>query len=70
MAYLELPPSSHVDPVFHVSYLTKVISDKIPIHTILPKIGEEGKMILEREIILDTRIKQLQNQTIIEYLIK
>jgi hypothetical protein len=35
MSYkLELPPSSHVHPMFHVYFLNKVISDKIPIQTI------------------------------------
>jgi hypothetical protein len=48
MAYkLELPPCSHVRPIFHVSCLNKVISDKILVQTILPKINEEGKVILE-----------------------
>jgi hypothetical protein len=32
----ELPPSSQVHLVFHVSCLKKVIGDKIPIQTILP----------------------------------
>jgi hypothetical protein len=32
MAYkLDLPPSSHVHPVFHVSYLKKVINNKITV---------------------------------------
>ena len=53
MAYkLELPATSRVHPVFHVSYLKKVIGDKIPIQTILPKLDEEGKVILEPEKIL------------------
>ena len=67
---LEFLPSSHVHLVFHVSWLKKVISDKIPVQTILPKINEEGKNILELETILERRIKRLQNQTIIEYLVK
>jgi hypothetical protein len=33
---LELPPSSHVHPVFHVYFLKKVINEKILVHTILP----------------------------------
>ena len=37
MAYkLELPASSQVHPVFHVSCLKKVIGDKISVQTIFP----------------------------------
>ena len=71
MAYkLELPATSQVHPVFHVSCLNKVIGDKIPIQTIFPKLDEEGKIILEPEKISETRTKQLRNGVITEYLIK
>lgn len=50
MAYkLELPASSQVHPIFHVSCLKKVIWDKIPIQTILSKLDEEGNVVLEPE---------------------
>jgi hypothetical protein len=46
MAYkLELPASSRVHPVFHVSCLKKFIGDKIPVQTILPELDKEGKII-------------------------
>jgi hypothetical protein len=71
MAYkLELPASSRVHPVFHVSCLKKVIGYKIPVQTILPELDEEGKIILEPEAIIDTRIIQLRNRSISEYLVK
>jgi hypothetical protein len=71
MAYkLELPASSRVHPVFHVSCLNKVIGDKIPLQTIFPKLDKKGKIILELEAIIDTRICQLRNRSILEYLIK
>jgi hypothetical protein len=71
MAYkLELPASSQVHLVFHVSCLKKVIDDKIPVQTIFPEIDEEGKIILDLEAITDTRIHQLRNRSISEYLIK
>jgi len=70
MAYrLELPTTSRVHPVFHVSCLKKVIGDKIPVQTILSKLDEEGKMILEPEAVTETRTRQLRNQSISEYLI-
>jgi len=48
MAYkLELPLSSQVHPIFHVSCLKKVIGDKLPVQTILPELDEEGQTILE-----------------------
>jgi hypothetical protein len=71
MAYkLELPASSRVHLVFHVSCLKKVIGDKIPVQNIFPELDEEGKIILEPEAITDTRICQLRNRSISEYLIK
>jgi hypothetical protein len=58
MAYkLELPPSSHVHLVFHVSCLKKVIGDKIPVQTVSPEINQEGKIILKPETIIETRIQ-------------
>ena len=71
MAYkLELLASSRVHLVFHVLCLKKVIGDKLPIQTIFPKIDEEGKTILEPEVVMETRTQQLQNQPISEYLSK
>jgi hypothetical protein len=65
MAYkLEFPTSSRVHLVFHVSCLKKVIGDKILVQNILPELDEEGKIILEPEAIIDTRIIQLRNRSV------
>ena len=71
MAYkLELPASSRVHTFFHVSCLKKVIGDKIPVQAIFPELDEEGKIILDPKAITNTRIHQLRNISISEYLIK
>ena len=67
---LELPASSRVHPVFHVSCLKKVIDNELPVQKILPKLDEEGKIILEPEAVTKTRTRQLRNRSISEYLIK
>jgi hypothetical protein len=57
MAYeLELPSSSLVHLIFHVSFLKKVIGDKITVQTIFLELNEEGKIILDIETITDTII--------------
>ena len=58
MAYkLDLPSSSRVHPVFHVSCLKKVIGENIPVQTILSELDEEGKIILEPEAVTETRTR-------------
>ena len=56
---LELPTYSRVHPFFHGLCLNKVISDKLPVQTIFPKLEEEGKIILETEAVTKTRALQL-----------
>jgi hypothetical protein len=57
MAYkLELPASSRVHPIFHVSCLNKVIDEKVRVQNIFLEFDEEVKLILEPEAINDIRI--------------
>ena len=71
MAYkVELLASSRIHPIFHVSSLKKVIGDKIPVQTILLELDEEEKIILDPEVVTETRIYQLRNRSISKYLIK
>ena len=71
MAYkLELPASSRVYPIFHVSCLKKVIGENLPVQTILPELDGEGKIILEPEVVIEKRTRQLRIRSISEYLIK
>ena len=67
---LELPPTTKIHPVFHVSCLKKVIGQNIPTQTVLPELDEEGRIILELECILQTRMKKLRNKTMTQYLIQ
>ena len=61
MAYkLELPTSSRVYPIFHVSCLKKVIGDKILVQKILPELDEEGKTILEPEEVMEKELKNYE----------
>ena len=50
---LELPPSSCVHPVFHVSCLKKVIGTNIKAQNILLELYNEGSIILEPKDILN-----------------
>ena len=54
---LELPPSSRIHPIFHVSCLKKVIGTNIRAQTILPQLDEEGPIILAPEAILNKRTR-------------
>ena len=67
---LELPPTTKIHPVFHVSCLKKVIGQNICTQTILPELDEEGRIILEPECILQTCKKKLRNKTLTQYLIQ
>jgi hypothetical protein len=42
--------------MFQVSCLKKIIGDKIPVQTMFPKLDKEGKIILDPEVIIETRI--------------
>ena len=67
---LELPPTTKIHLVFHVSCLKKVIGQNIPTQTVLLELDEEGRIILEPECILQTCTKKLRNKTLTQYLIQ
>jgi hypothetical protein len=63
-------PFSHIHKVFHVSYLKKVLGQTLSVQTKILELDEEGKLILEREKVIDWNSISLRNKTIMEYLIK
>ena len=66
---LELPPSSRIHPVFHVSCLMKFLGTNIKGQTILPELDNEGSIFLEPEAALNKRTRQLHSRSITEVLI-
>ena len=67
---LELPPSSRIHPVFHVSCLKKVIGTNIRAQTVLPELGTKGSIILEPKAILNKHTRQLRSRAITKILIQ
>ena len=67
---LQLPPTTKMHLVFHVSYFKKVIGQNIPTQTVVLELDEEERIILEPKCILQTCMKKLRNRTLTQYLIQ
>ena len=67
---LELPPSSRIQPVFHVSCLKKVIGTNTRAQTVLPELDKEGSIIFKPTTILNRSTLQLRSRSITEVLIQ
>ena len=61
---LELPPSSRIHPVFHVSCLKKVIGTNIKAQTVLPETDKKWSIILEPKAILNKHTCHLLSRSI------
>ena len=53
---LDLPSSSAIHPVFHVSLLKKKVSSHIPISPHLPVVGLHGQFKVQPAMILNSRV--------------
>lgn len=67
---LELPASSKVRNVFHVSKLKKALGHNVVPSFELPPLDEEGKLILIPKAIIDARERTLQKRVTREFFIK
>ncbi|KAF5468849.1 hypothetical protein F2P56_012962 [Juglans regia] len=67
---LNLPPSSKIHPVFHVSSLKQNLGDQISPLPTLPPVDAEGSVQPEPELILDRRMNKLGNHASTEVLVK
>ena len=67
---LSFPRHSKIHPVFHVSFLKKVIGTKFQTQTILPELDEEGSIWLQPQEVLDQHEHRLHQSTIKEVLVQ
>jgi hypothetical protein len=67
---LALPSHSNLHPIFHVSFLKKVIGTGCQIQTNLPELAEEGSIWLQVEVVLDQSEHCLHQRTIKEVLVQ
>jgi hypothetical protein len=66
---LALPSQSKLHPIFHVSFLKKVIGSKCQTQTNLPELDEEGSIWIQPQAVLDQRERHFCHQTIKEVLV-
>lgn len=67
---IELLENSKIHNVFNVSRLKKVPRQQVNPCIELTPLDDEGKLVLEPEVILDKHERSLRNRTILEYLVK
>jgi ribosomal protein L21E len=67
---LDLPSSSRIYPIFHVSHLKRKLGDKVTPLPDLPVLTSEGPLAPEPEAVLDRRLKKKENRAGAEVLVQ
>ena len=67
---MKFPHKSRIHNVFHVSNFKKILGQHQTAQMTLPTLDEEGKLVLEPEVVIVIRERRLSSRIIKEYLIK
>ena len=67
---LQLPNSSKIHPVFHVSLLKRKIGQKVVLVLQLPETNEKGHLRVEPMAVLDRRIVKKKNAAAVQWLVQ
>eukprot|EP00253_Pinus_taeda_P012260 PITA_12260 len=67
---LELLQGSKIHIVFHVSCLKKALGQQVTVTDELPPMDDKGHLVLQPEVIIDTRERQLRSRTVWEFLVR
>ncbi|KAL6179352.1 hypothetical protein ACLB2K_050868 [Fragaria x ananassa] len=68
--HLDLPATSKIHPIFHVSLLKLRIGDTVPTSQTLPRYTENGTNEWQPEQVLDMQVVRHKGKTITQWLIK